>query len=74
MTDTADLETVERKARALFGDYAARWLSKPNRSLAQLSPHEMARSATGARLVLWELERTILTEDPSKPQRKPSAT
>jgi hypothetical protein len=62
MMERAHYEAVERKARLLFGSYADQWLHKANRSLAQLSPYEMARSAEGARLVLAELERTVLAE------------
>jgi hypothetical protein len=43
----------------MFGDYADRWLGKPNRSFAQLTPYELAQSSAGARLVLSELARTM---------------
>jgi uncharacterized protein (DUF2384 family) len=46
----------------MFGKYAEQWLHKPNRSLAQLSPYDMARSEAGARLVLAELNRTVVAE------------
>jgi uncharacterized protein (DUF2384 family) len=62
MAASDDYETVERKARSLFGNYADHWLFKPNRSLAQLTPYELAQSPPGARLVLWELGRTVLTD------------
>jgi uncharacterized protein (DUF2384 family) len=60
MSERATYEAVERKARSMFGKYAEQWLYKPNRSLAQLSPYDMAQSEEGARLVLAELERTVL--------------
>ena len=63
MSDAANYQAVERRARSMFGDYAKQWLFKPNRSLAQLSPYEMAQSADGARLVLAELDRTVLVEE-----------
>ncbi len=46
----------------MLGTYAETWLRKANRSLAQLSPYEMARSEEGARLVLAEPERTVLAD------------
>jgi len=53
MADVADFAAVEREARTLFGEYASHWLFKPNKSLAHLSPYELAqfssRSATCAR-------------------------
>jgi hypothetical protein len=62
MLDIADLEAVELRAQSVFGDYARQWLSKPNRSLAQLSPYELAKSPAGARLVLAELEQAVVNE------------
>ncbi|GGF04506.1 hypothetical protein GCM10011611_07400 [Aliidongia dinghuensis] len=63
MSEHATYEAVERKAHELFGaEYARHWLFKPNRTFAQLPPYEMAQSEVGARLVLRELERTILIE------------
>ena len=62
MSEPASYDAVERKARSMFGKYADQWLHKPNRSLAQLSPYEMARSEAGARLVLAELARNVLAE------------
>ena len=62
MSERATYEAVERKARSMFGTYAETWLHKANRSLAQLSPYEMARSEEGARVVLAELERTVLAD------------
>jgi uncharacterized protein (DUF2384 family) len=62
MSDPANYQAVEQKARSMFGRYAAQWLVKPNRSLAQLSPYEMSQSADGARLVLAELSKTILID------------
>jgi len=62
MSERVSYDVVERKARSMFGKYAEQWLHKPNRSLAQLSPYEMARSEAGARLVLSELERTVLAD------------
>lgn len=62
MAERATYEAVERKARSMFGKYAEQWLHKPNRSLAQLSPYEMAQSDAGARLVLAELARTVLVD------------
>jgi uncharacterized protein (DUF2384 family) len=58
-----DFQRVVARAGAILGKDATRWLYKPNRSLAQLSPYEMAQSAAGARVVLGELERTIVAED-----------
>lgn len=46
----------------MFGDDAKQWLFKPNRSLAQLSSYELAQSTDGARVVLAELNRTVLLE------------
>ena len=62
MSERATYEAVERQARSMFGKYAEQWLNKPNRSLAQLSPYEMAQSEEGARLVLAELNRTVLAD------------
>ena len=63
MSQAVNYEAVERKAYELFGPYAKYWLYKPNRSLAQLSPYELAQSQAGARVVLSELERTVLLTD-----------
>jgi uncharacterized protein (DUF2384 family) len=59
MPNSPDFDAVVQKAQLLLGDEAQRWLYKPNRSFAQLSPYEMSQSPTGARIVLEELERTI---------------
>jgi uncharacterized protein (DUF2384 family) len=60
MTQPADYAMVANKARALFGREAERWLAKPNRSFAQLTPYELAQTPVGAQVVLEELDRTIL--------------
>jgi len=59
MAETPDFAAVVRKAETLLGRDAQRWLYKPNRSFASLSPYEMAQSTVGARVVLDELARTI---------------
>jgi uncharacterized protein (DUF2384 family) len=59
MPNPPDFDAVAEKARSLLGDEAQRWLYKPNRSFAQLSPYELAQSEVGARVVLEELDRTI---------------
>jgi len=59
MDDTPDFAAVARLAESLLGAEAQRWLYKPNRSFASLSPYEMAQSEMGARIVLEELARTI---------------
>ncbi len=59
MNETPNFAAVERMAAELLGSEAQRWLYKPNRSFASLSPYEMAQSEVGARVVLEELARTI---------------
>jgi uncharacterized protein (DUF2384 family) len=59
MNGTPNFAEVERMAQSLLGSETQRWLYKPNRSFAGLSPYEMAQSEVGARIVLEELVRTI---------------
>ncbi|MDR3518223.1 MAG: hypothetical protein P4M00_20680 [Azospirillaceae bacterium] len=63
MTDAVNDQAVERRARSMFGDCAKQRLFKPNRSFAQLSPDEMARSTEGACLMPAEPDRTVLAEE-----------
>ncbi len=58
MPNPPDFAAVARKARSRLGDGAQRWLYKPNRSFARLSPYGLAQPEVGARGVLEELERT----------------
>ena len=59
-TQDDGIQRIERELQARMGDRSTAVMHKKTKHLANVTPHQVARTPNGARIVLAELDNIVL--------------